>query len=207
MLDRVPKQQQAEARALLCAMPYAETRQEAEEQRDSFIERFGNAYPDAAKILRADWERIVTFYGFPKEHWKHLRTTNIVESPFAAVRLRTTAAKRVKKVANATALIWRVLLVAERSFRRLDHPQLLAEVAEGAKYQNGIRVVEKVHTSDQEAGRLMPFTHQLTGPPSVADYSWCAECFEQHKYFNRLSRLSRLLSLLNEKITDVLYRL
>ena len=151
MLDRVPKQQQAEARALLCAMPYAETRQEAEEQRDSFIERFGNAYPDAAKILRADWERMVTFYGFPKEHWKHLRTTNIVESPFAAVRLRTTAAKRVKKVANATALIWRVLLVAERSFRRLDHPQLLAEVAEGAKYQNGIRVVEKVHTSDQEA--------------------------------------------------------
>jgi transposase-like protein len=151
VLDRVPKQQQAEARALLCAMPYAETRQEAEEQRDSFIERFGNAYPDAAKILRADWERMVTFYGFPKEHWKHLRTTNIVESPFAAVRLRTTAAKRVKKVANATALIWRVLLVAERSFRRLEHPQLLAEVAEGAKYQNGIRVVEKVHTSDQEA--------------------------------------------------------
>jgi hypothetical protein len=81
----------------------------------------------------------------------HLRTTNIVESPFAAVRLRTTAAKRFKKVANATALIWRVLLVAERSFRRLDHPQLLAEVAEGAKYQNGIRVVEKVNTSDQEA--------------------------------------------------------
>ena len=66
MLDRVPKKQQAEARALLCAMPYAETRQEAEEQRDSFIERFGNAYPDAAKILRADWERMVTFYGFPK---------------------------------------------------------------------------------------------------------------------------------------------
>jgi transposase-like protein len=151
VLDRVPKQQQAEARALLCAMPYAETRQEAEEQRDSFIERFGNAYPDAAKILRADWERMVTFYGFPKEHWKHLRTTNIVESPFAAGRRRTTAAKRVKKVANATALIWRVLLVAERSFRRLEHPQLLAEVAEGAKYQNGIRVVEKVHTSDQEA--------------------------------------------------------
>jgi len=151
VLDRVPKKQQAEARALLCAMPYAETRQEAEEQRDGFIERFGKAYPDAAKILRADWERMVTFYGFPKEHWKHLRTTNIVESPFAAVRLRTTAAKRFKKVANATALIWRILLVAERSFRRLDHPQLLAEVAEGAKYQNGIRVVEKVNTSDQEA--------------------------------------------------------
>jgi hypothetical protein len=56
-----------------------------------------------------------------------------------------------EKVVNATALIWRVLLVAERSFRKLDHPQLLAEVADGAKCQNGIRVVEKVNTSDQEA--------------------------------------------------------
>ncbi len=48
----------------------------------------------------------MTFYAFPKEHWKHLRTTNVVESPFAAVRLRTGAAKRFKKVENATAVIW-----------------------------------------------------------------------------------------------------
>lgn len=151
VLDRVPKKQQAEARAQLCAMTYAETRQEAEEKRDAFVERFGKAYPDAAKILRADWERRATFDAFPQEHGKHLRTTTIVESPFAAVRLRTTAAKRFKKVANATALLWRVLLLAERSFRKVDHPQLLAEVAEGAKHKNGIRVVEKVNTSDQEA--------------------------------------------------------
>jgi putative transposase len=64
-----------------------------------------------------------------------------VESPFAAVRLRTAAGKRYKKVANATALIWRVLLVAERTFRRLDHPELLPEVAEGATYQDGVRVI------------------------------------------------------------------
>ncbi len=151
VLDRLPKKRQAEARVLLCAIPYCETLEEAEKKRDAFIGQFGKAYPDAARILGADWERMVTFYGFPKEHWKHLRTTNIVESPFAAVRLRTTAAKRFKKVANATALIWRVLLVAERSFRRLDHPQLLAEVAEGAKYQDGVRVVEKINTSDREA--------------------------------------------------------
>jgi hypothetical protein len=64
-------------------------------------------------------------------YWKHLRTTNIVESPFAAVRLRTGAAKRSKKVKNATALIWKTLLLAEKSFRKLDAPDLLAEVAEG----------------------------------------------------------------------------
>ncbi len=59
--------------------------------------------------LADDWERLVTFYQFPREHWPHLRTTNVVESPFATVRLRTTAAKRFKKVENATALIWKML--------------------------------------------------------------------------------------------------
>jgi putative transposase len=81
-------------------------------------------------------------YAFPQAHWKHLRTTNPVESPFTVVRLRTAAGKRYKKVANATALIWRVLLVAERSFRRLDHQELLPEVAEGATYQDGVRVIQ-----------------------------------------------------------------
>ena len=57
---------------------------------------------------------MVTFYDFPKAHWKHLRTTNIIVSPFAAVRLRTAAAKRYKKVANATAVIWKTLMVAAR---------------------------------------------------------------------------------------------
>lgn len=151
VLDKLPKKQQAEARALLCEMPYAGTRAEAEAKRDGFVERFGKTYPAAAKCLLADWERMVTFYGFPKEHWKHLRTTNIVESPFAPVRLRTTAAKRFKKVTSATALIWRILLVAEKSFRKLDHAALLAEVAEGAKYVDGVRVVAEVNTEAREA--------------------------------------------------------
>jgi putative transposase len=56
-----------------------------------------------------------TFYEFPEQHWKHLRTTNVIESPFAAVRLRTGASKRFKKVANATALIWKVLTSPRRA--------------------------------------------------------------------------------------------
>ncbi|MBI2851558.1 MAG: hypothetical protein HYX84_00425 [Chloroflexi bacterium] len=58
-----------------------------------------------------------------KEHWKHLRTTNVVESPFAALRLRTDAAKRYKKVENATVVLWKMLMLAERRFRRLDAPE------------------------------------------------------------------------------------
>lgn len=96
-------------------------------------------FSDAARIIETDWERMVTFYSFPKEHWKHLRTSNVVESPFASVRLRTEAAKRYKRVDNATAVICKTLLIAEKNFRRLDHPELLAEVAEGVVYVDGVR--------------------------------------------------------------------
>lgn len=140
VLDTLPKKLQAEARALLTKIPYAETRAEAERLKRGFqawATKKGVAA--AGRRLEADWERLVTFYAFPKEHWKHLRTTNVVESPFAAVRLRTTAAKRFKKVENATALIWKTLLVAEQTFRRLDRPELLPEVAEGVVYVDGVR--------------------------------------------------------------------
>jgi hypothetical protein len=67
-----------------------------------------------------------------------LRTSNVVESPFATVRLRTTAAKRFKKVENATALIWKILQVAESTFRRLKGAELLSAVHSGAQYVDGV---------------------------------------------------------------------
>jgi putative transposase len=141
VLDRLPQKLQAEARALLTAIPYAETREAAERAKRAFQAWCTKRGVGAVgQLLDQDWERLVTFYAFPREHWKHLRTTNPVESPFAAVRLRTAAAKRFKKVENATAVIWKTLLVAERSFRRLDAPELLAEVAEGVVYVNGERI-------------------------------------------------------------------
>lgn len=89
--------------------------------------------------LAHDWERLVTFYQFPCEHWRHLRTTNVVESPFAAARLRTGAAKRFKKVESATAIIWKPLQVAEQTFRRLNALELLPAVYAGAQYVDGIK--------------------------------------------------------------------
>ena len=140
VLDALPQKLQAEGRELLTKIPYTETREEAECQKAEFQAwATGKGVPAAGQRLAEDWDRLVTFYAFPKEHWKHLRTTNVVESPFAAVRLRTGAAKRFKKVENATAVIWKTLLVAEHSFRRLDAPELLPEVAEGVEYVNGKR--------------------------------------------------------------------
>ena len=110
---------------------------EAVKAREVFARRYRPWYPKAVDVLEDDWERMVAFYDFPEDHWKHLRTTNVVESPFAALRLRTTAAKRFKRVESATALIWKLLLVAEKRFRRLDAPHLLKDVFEGRKFEDG----------------------------------------------------------------------
>ena len=139
VLDAMPTKHQAQARTLLCAMPYAESQAACEELRAQFAKRYSPLAPKAVERLTVDWERRVTFYQFPREHWRHLRTTNVVESPFAAVRLRTTAAKRFKKVDSATAMIWKVLQVAETTFRRLNAPELLPAVYVGAKYVDGIK--------------------------------------------------------------------
>lgn len=74
------------------------------------------------------------------EHWVHLRTSNPVESPFWAVRLRTEAGRRYKKVDNSTAIIWKTLMIAQRRFRKLNAPELLKEVYEGATYAYGVTV-------------------------------------------------------------------
>jgi len=140
VLDRIGRRDQAVAKDLLSKIAYAEHREAAERAKGTFQswcrER---GYEEAGRLLDEDWERLVTFFRFPKQHWIHLRTTNPVESPFAALRLRTVAAKRFKKVENATAVIWKTLLVAEQRFRRLNAPELLPEVAEGVAYVNGER--------------------------------------------------------------------
>jgi len=139
VLDRLPKRVQPVASQYLREIPYAETKAECERLKALFRQRYWADYPKAVETLERDWERMVTFYDFPKEHWRHIRTTNVVESPFSAVRLRTGAARRFKKVANATALIWKVLMVTEKRFRKLNAPHLLNEVYEGIEYKDGKR--------------------------------------------------------------------
>jgi len=115
LLDKLPKRLQAAGRRFLSAIPYAETREAAERQKRAF-QTWGakKGVTAVGHALDHDWDWLVAFYEFPKAHWTHLRTSNPIESPFAAVRLRTAAAKRYKKVANATAVIWKTLLIAER---------------------------------------------------------------------------------------------
>ena len=141
VLDRLPKRQQDQAKLMLRTIPYAPTRTEAERLRTEFTRWCrDHSYEAACVTLERDWDRMITFYDFPKEHWQHLRTTNPVESPFAALRLRTDAAKRYKRVDRAIAVIWKMLMVAEQRFRRLKAPELIEDVYLGAQYADGIAI-------------------------------------------------------------------
>jgi len=139
VIDAVSHKEQADVRKLLTAMMYAESREEALKERKIFEQAFRHN-PKAVKTVVENWERLTTYYNFPSEHWKHLRTSNVVESPFSRVRLRTTASRRFKSQINATCLIWKTLMIAEMSFRKLNAPHLEEKVAEGKKYDNGKEV-------------------------------------------------------------------
>jgi transposase-like protein len=141
VLDAVPTKRQAEVKAALQEIPSADTERAATTRRDTFARTYRRHFPKAVERLERDWERLVAYYAFPQEHWRHLRTTNVIESPFAAVRLRTTAAKRFKKVENATALIWKTLLVVEQHFRKLNAPHLCQAVHDGTVYRDGQRAI------------------------------------------------------------------
>ena len=144
VLDRIPTKKQIEAKMMVAAIPYCVTREEAEKGKSKFeLWCKTNGLDKAAEILNADWERMMTFYSFPKEHWQHIRTTNVVESPFASMRLRTDAAKRFKKVENATAVLWKMMLIAEKRFRKLNAPELLQEVYRGVEFVDGVAIGKK----------------------------------------------------------------
>ena len=149
VLDDLPKKEQAKASELLKDMPYAATQELCEEKRDEFVDRYRKTDPKAVATLLRDWERMVTFYSFPEAHWVHLRTSNRVESPFSAIRLRTDASRRYKRVEGAKAMIWKLLRVAEKSWRRLRSPDLLPLVARGVKFKDGVAMPEKIENSGQ----------------------------------------------------------
>ena len=144
VLDDLPKKEQLKASELLCSIPYSETKKECEKKRDEFVHRYEKTDKKAVETLLRDWDRMVTFYSYPKEHWKHLRTTNIVESPFSSIRLRTDASRRFKRVEGARAMIWKLMGVAEKNWHKLNAPELMKEVYEGKIFEDGLAVIEIV---------------------------------------------------------------
>ena len=141
VLNKLPTSLQAKAKRALHDIWMAETRNGAEAAFDAFIETYGRKYEKAVECLTKDRDTLLAFYDFPAEHWKHLRTTNPIESAFATVRHRTTRSKGCLSNKTALTMIFKLAQAAERSWRRLKGYALLPKVVLGVKFNDGIEVV------------------------------------------------------------------
>jgi putative transposase len=141
VLNKLPKSLQAKAKRALQDIWMAETRQDAEAAFDGFIECYGLKYEKAVECLSDDRVPLLAFYDFPAEHWKHLRTTNPIESTFATVRHRTIRSRGCLSNKTALAMIFKLAQAAEKSWHRLRGYDQLPKVICGVKFNNGIEVV------------------------------------------------------------------
>jgi transposase-like protein len=143
VLNKLPVSQQPKAKRALQEIWMAETKAEAEAAFDAFMESYAVKYEKAAQCLAKDRDQLLAFYDFPAEHWKHLRTTNPIESTFATVRHRTIRSKGCLSNKTALAMVFKLVEAAQSSWRRLDGHALLPKLILGVKFTDGLEVVPK----------------------------------------------------------------
>jgi putative transposase len=143
VLEKLPRSIHFKAKGMLNEICLAPTRMDANAAFDVFIEEFDAKYPKAVNSLRDHRRELLAFYNYPAEHWGHLRTTNVIESPFATVRLRT---KKTKGCGSATAtltMVFKLLQSAEKRWISLRSKEMTREVFNGVKFEDGIKVNKK----------------------------------------------------------------
>jgi transposase-like protein len=140
VLNKLPKSQQPKTKRALQEIWMAETKKDALAAFDAFVETWSVKYEKAVECLTKDREALLAFYDFPAEHWKHLRTTNVIESAFATVRHRTVRTKGCLSNKTALAMIFKLAEAAEKSWRRLDGHNLLSKLILGVKFVDGIEI-------------------------------------------------------------------
>ena len=143
VLNRLPKSQHTKAKRALQEIWMAETKTDADAAFDAFIESYQVKYDKAAECLEKDREALLAFYDFPAEHWKHLRTTNPIESTFATVRHRTIRSKGCLSNKTALAMVFKLVDGAQKTWRKLDGHNQLPKIIQGVKFTDGLEVVVK----------------------------------------------------------------
>lgn len=138
ILNKLPKSLQPKAKQKLHDIWQADNKDEAERHFDNFIKTYESKYPKASSCLGKDRDVLLTFYDFPAEHWRHIRTTNPIESTFATVRLRTAKVRGCFSALTVITMAFKLCQCAEKRWIRLHRPERLAEVIEGVKFVNGI---------------------------------------------------------------------
>ena len=149
VLDKLPRSLQPKAKSKLHEAMNAPTRAACDKAIDEFVESYEAKYPKAAASLVDGRDKLVTHFDFPAEHWQHLRTTNPIESTFATVKLRQRVTKGAGSRAAGLAMAFKLLLAAERTWRRLNGHELLPLVAAGVVFRDGVRV-EREDASDNK---------------------------------------------------------
>jgi transposase-like protein len=139
ILDKLPKRLQRRVKAALHEVMYAETREQARQEAQRFAIAYGAKYPKAVTILEKDADVLLTFFDFPAEHWKHLRTSNVIESPFAAVRLRQRVTKGAGSRTKGLLMAYKLLDMTQARWRRLDGAHLLPLVRAGIIFADGVK--------------------------------------------------------------------
>lgn len=138
VLNAMPKSVQPKAKGHLHDIWQAETRKDAEAAFDFFVETYGVKYDKAVTKLVKDRDVLLTFYDFPAEHWKHVRTTNPIESTFATVRHRTRRTKGCLSRKTGLAMAFKLMMSAQAKWRKLDGRNRMPELIEGVAFRDGI---------------------------------------------------------------------
>lgn len=138
VLDKLPKRLQGKAKDALGEIMNAPTRKDAVEAIGAFKTDYEAKYPKAVASLTKDQEELLTFFDFPAEHWKHIRSTNVIESSFATVRLRTRVTKGAGSRKKALLMAFKLLDMAQLRWRRLDGAKFLPLVRAGTRFVDGV---------------------------------------------------------------------
>jgi putative transposase len=150
VLDALPKRLQPRAKGILHEIMEAPSRADARAALERFREEFDAKYPKAVAKLDRDWAALTAFYEFPAEHWRHLRTSNAIESSFATVKLRTRVTKGAGSKKAALAMAYKLLDAAQERWRRFNGHELVGDVLAGATFKDGIRVTDDETTTTNE---------------------------------------------------------
>jgi len=142
VLDKLPKSVQPAAKSDLREVWNAPDRATAEAAIKMFAEKYGVKYEKAVTCLTKDQDALLTFYDFPAEHWDHLRTSNPIESVFATVRHRTVRTKGALSQDSARLMVFKLVMAAARTWRRLRGENQLPKVVQGVTFRNGVEVTD-----------------------------------------------------------------
>ncbi len=151
ILTVLPKRLHRTAKAAIHEIYLAETTADANDAIDDFARQFGDKYPKAVTKLTKDRDVLLTFYDFPAAHWVHLRTTNPIESTFATVRARTRVTKGAGARRRGLVMAYKLLDAAQDRWRKVNSPELVAQVQAGIEFKDGIRVERRIQESRDAA--------------------------------------------------------